>query len=63
MKRHEWFALIYGVSLLQIPISLCAYIALDWHWAAYVAFYGGIPAVLVAVTGAIEPKENEDAQA
>jgi hypothetical protein len=58
MKRHEWFALIYAVSLIQIPFMICAYIMLGWHWAGYVAFYGGIPAVLVAVTGAIEPKDE-----
>ena len=60
MKRHELFALIYAVSLVQIPFMICAYIMLGWHWAGYVAFYGGIPAVLVAVTGLIEPKDNDN---
>jgi len=63
MKRHNLFALIYAASLMQVPISICLYASLDWRWAGYAAFYGGIPAVLVAVTGAIEPKDTDDAEA
>lgn len=63
MKRHDFFALIYGLSLIQIPINLTLYIALGWTPCGYLAFWGGVPAVMIAATGLIEPKEDDNAEA
>lgn len=60
MKRHDFFALIYAISLIQIPIAVTLYVALGWKFCGYLAVWGGVPAVIIAVTGLIEPKEVTD---
>lgn len=63
MKRHDLFALLYALSLIQIPVNLTLYASLGWRACAYMAIWGGVPAVIIAVTGLLEPKDDNATEA
>lgn len=59
MTRRDKFHLLYAISILQIPINLTLYLTFEWHLCAYLALYGGVPAVLIAVTGVLDPTRDK----